>query len=69
MPPTSTRFTTPVAEPSSSSQSLYVRPEGDAPLDAVEQALVRALVNVFLREIREEEAVAAADRLDNGTAP
>jgi hypothetical protein len=37
----------------------YEPPTGDEPLDAIEQALVRALVAVILRERREEAAVHA----------
>jgi hypothetical protein len=38
---------------------LYVPPTGDEPLDAIELALVRALVGIIVRDIREE---AVADR-------
>jgi hypothetical protein len=54
---------TPVS--SVSSPPLYVPPTGDAPLDEIEQALVRALVAVIVEELR-VEAVAAPAVPDQG---
>ncbi len=43
------------------STQLYVPPSGDEPLDDIELALVRALVGIIVRELREE---AVADRAE-----
>ena len=47
---------------------LYVPPpfESDAELDPNEQALVRALVNIIVREIREEESAANGTEAASG---
>lgn len=45
-----------VAQTSGEPFTPYEPPDGDAPLDDVQRAIVRALVDIIVAEIREEEA-------------